>query len=265
MKTGRLLYERTRKKRIIIWVIAAAAFIAFVVLVLLHLNRTSEFYPFESDDIIIVENHGSGLFFFEHSSRYYSVDRTNHTRRELTDGEYTELAAEILKEREKSDSEIKEIISGLDIDIVHETEYFKYIFFKNCIYITPPSYSNNEYYMYKYDIAADRAERIDLNKDDDNFQNFDYFAAENQYPNISGCAGEVIENFDFCDKNDIRKAFVHLDGDKIFFQIYNVKLGKNGLLNNYLYEYFPESNTAEFVCKFSHSPGSNIEEIISIY
>lgn len=257
-----------RRKNVIIIGISAAvviiALVGVVVLVLTHLNRTSDFSPFESDDIIIVEDHGSGLLYSNHSSNYYSVDKTNHTRRSLTDEEYRSLAAEILKEREKSDMEIKEIISGLDIDLVHETEYWDYRFFGNCIYIVPLSYSNGEYYMYKYDIAADSAERIDLKQDFDNFCNFDFFVAENQYPDISGCADEIMENFDFCDKSDIGKSFVYLDGERIFFQLYYKRMGKDGLLDNYLYEYFPESNTAEFVSKFSHSSGSRIEEIISL-
>ena len=255
-----------RKTGIIIGISAAVVIIALagvVVLVLTHLNRTSDFFPFESDDIIIVEDHGSGLFYFEHSSNYYSVDKTNHTRRSLTDEEYSELAAEVLKEREKSDLETKEIISGLDIDLVHETEYWNYRLFGDCIYIEPMSFSDKRY-MYKYDIAADSAERIDLEEDFDDFRNFDFFVAEDQYPDISGCADEIIENFTFCDKSDIGKGFVYLDGERIFFQLYNKRMGKNGLLDNYLYEYFPESNTAEFVSKFSHSSGSRIEEIISL-
>lgn len=232
-------------------------------LVLLYLDRTSEFSPFESDDIIIVEDHGSGLFYSEHSNNYYSVDKTNHTRRSLTDEEYGELASEILKEREKSDLEIKEIISGLDIDLVHETEYWNYKLFGDCIYITPLSFSD-EYYMYKYEIAADSVERIDLEEDFDSFCNFDYFVAGDQYPDISGCADEIIENFTFCDKSDIGKSFVYLDGERIFFQLYNKRMGKDWICNDYLYEYFPESNTAEFVSRFSHSSGSRIEEIISL-
>ncbi|MDE6709291.1 MAG: hypothetical protein K2J76_02240 [Oscillospiraceae bacterium] len=254
-----------RKTGIIIGISAAVVIIALVgviVLVLMRLNRTSDFSPFESDDIIIVEDHGSGLLYFEHSNNYYSVDKTNHTRRSLTDEEYAELAAEVLSEREKSDLEIKETISGLDIDLVHETEYWDYKLFGNCIYITPLSFSD-ERYMYKYDIAADSVERITIEEDFDSFRNFDFFVAEEQYPDISGCADETIENFTFCDKSDIGKSFVYLDGERIFFQLYN-KMGKNGLLDNYLYEYFPESNTAEFVSKFSHSSGSRIEEIISL-
>lgn len=253
-----------RKKVIIIGVSAAVVIIALVGLVLLYHNKTSDFFPFENDDIIIVENYGSGLFFHERSNNYYSVDKTNHTRRSLTDEEYRSFAAEVLKEREKSDLEIKETISGLDIDLVHETEYWDYRLFGNCIYIAPLSYSYGEYYMYKYDIAADSVERIEFNQDFDNFRGFDYFVAENQYPDISGCADEIMENFDYCDKRDIDKGFVYLDGEKIFFQLYNKRMGKDGLLDNYLYEYFPESNTAEFVSKFSHSSGSRIEEIISL-
>lgn len=255
-----------RKNVIIIGISAAVVIIALagvVVLVLMHLNRTSDFSPFESNDIIIVEDHGSGLLYYEHSSNYYSVDKTNHTRRSLTDEEYGELAAEVLKEREKSDPEIKEIISGLDIDLVHETEYWDHKLCGNCIYITPLSFSD-ERYMYKYDIAADSIERIELNQDFDNFRGFDYFVAENQYPDISWCADEIIENFTFCNKSDIDKGLVYLDGERIFFQLYNKRMGKDGLLDNYLYEYFPESNNAEFVSKFSHSSGSRIEEIISL-
>lgn len=256
-----------RKKVIIIGISAAVLIIALVgvvMLVMQNSNKTSDFFPFESDDIIIVENKSGGLIYFEQDNSYYSVDKTNHTRRSLTDEEYEELASEILNEREKSDLEIKEIISGLDIDLVYETEYWKHILFENCIYMVPLSYSNGEYYMYKYDIAADSVERIDLNEDYENFRGFDFFVAGDQYPDISGCADEIIENFEFCNKKNVRKGFVYLDGERIFFQLYNQKMGKGKLIDNYLYEYFPESNTAEFVSKFSHSLGSNIEEIISL-
>lgn len=253
-----------RRKTDMIAAVVIIALVGVVVFVMLYSHKTSDFSPFESDDIIIVEDHGSGLLYSEHSNNYYSVDKTNHTRRSLTDEEYGELASEILKEREKSDFEIKEIISGLDIDLVHETEYWDYKLFGNCIYIAPLSYSYGEYYMYKYDIAADSVERIDLEEDFDSIRGFDYFVTADQYPDISGCADEIIENFTFCDKSDIGKGFVYLDGEKIFFQLYNKRMGKNGLLDNYLYEYFPESNTAEFVSRFSHSSGSRIEEIISL-
>lgn len=256
-----------RKNGIIIGISAAVVIIALVgviVLVMRDSHKASDFYPFESDDIIIVEDYGSGLLYSERSNNYYSVDKINHTRRSLTDEEYRSLASEILKRRENSDTEIKKIISELDIDLVHETEYWDYRLFGNCIYIVPLSYSNGEYYMYKYDIAADSAERIDLNQDFDNFCNLDFFVAEDQYPDISGCADEIIENFTFCDKSHIGKSFVYLDGERIFFQLYNKSMGKDWICNDYLYEYFPESNTAEFVSKFSYSYGSNIEEIISL-
>lgn len=97
------------------------------------------------------------------------------------------------------------------------------------------------------------------------FESDDIIIVENQYPDISGCADEIMENFDYCDKRNIDKGFVYLDGERIFFQLYNNRMGKDGLLDNYLYEYLPESNNAEFVSKFSHSSGSSIEEIISLY
>lgn len=256
-----------RKKVIIIGISAAVLIIALVGLVrlfMLNSNETSDFFPFESDDIIIVENQSGGLIYSGQNNSYYSVDKTNHTRRSLTDEEYGELAAEVLKEREKSDLELKEIISGLDIDLVRETNYWKYALLGNCIYIAPMSYSAEEYYMYKYDIAADSAERVELNEDLDNFRGFDFLVAENRYPDISGCADEIIENFDFCNKKNVGKGFVYLDGERIFFQLYNKKLGKDKLVDKYIYEYFPESNTAEFVSRFSHSLESSIEEIISL-
>nr|MDE7289380.1 hypothetical protein [Oscillospiraceae bacterium] len=222
--------EGRRKKVIIICILAAVLIIAIVAavkLVMQNSNETNDFFPFESDDIIIVENQSGGLVYFEQNNIYYSVDKTNHTLRSLTDEEYEELASEILNEREKSDLETEKIISGLDIDLVRETNYWKYALLGNCIYIAPPAYSPEEYYMYKYDIAADSAERIELNEDLDNFRGFDFLVAENRYPDISGCADEIIENFDFCNKKNVGKGFVYLDGERIFFQLYNKKIGKD--------------------------------------
>lgn len=259
--------DERRKKVIIIGISAAVLIIAIVgviMLVMQNSNKTSDFFPFESDDIIIVENKSGGLVYSEQDNSYYSVDKTNHTRRNLTDEEYEELTSEILNEREKSDQEIEKIICGLDIDLVRETNYWKYALLGNCIYIAPLSYSNGEYYMYKYDIAADSAERVELNEDYENFRGFDFFVAENQYPDISGCADEIIDNFEFCNKKDVRKGLVYLDGERIFFQLYNQKMGKGKMVDNYIYEYFPESNTAEYVSRFSHGLASSIEEIISL-